>query len=91
MWLQLHHAVFFSPCGETVRANLVSLCSRCHKCPQEQLAITGNADGTLTFTNGQGDDLGYAHPLDVADWLNFWLGWTGDEQDRHGPRGLKAS
>ena len=92
MWLQLHHAVFFSQCGETVRANLVSLCSRCHNNVHKgQLAITGNADGTLTFTNGQGDDLGYAHPLDVADWLNFWLGWTGDEQDRHGPRGLKAS
>ena len=87
MWLQLHHTVYFSRHGKTVRANLVPLCFRCHSnVHQGLLKIRGNADGTLTFTDAQGLDLGSAYALGVADWLNFWVGWTGGEFARHLPR-----
>ena len=87
MWLQLHHTVFFSRSGKTVRANLVPLCFRCHRNVHEGLLkITGNADGTLTFTDAYGQDLEQVHALGVAEWLNFWIGWKGGECDRHQPR-----
>ena len=87
MWLQLHHTVFFSRCGKTVRQNLVPLCFRCHtNVHAGRLKITGNADGTLTFTDAQGSNLDYVHALGIAEWLNFWVGWTGGESDRHQPK-----
>jgi 5-methylcytosine-specific restriction endonuclease McrA len=92
MWLHLHHRVYFSQHGETVRSNLVPLCSRCHSNVHKGLLrISGNADGTLSFTTAEGVSLEDAHLLDVADWLNFWLGWTGDEGDRHQPPDLSAA
>ena len=91
MWLQLHHTVFFSRCGETVRANLVPLCFRCHKNVHEGLLkITGDADCRLTFTDAHGLNLQRAHAIGVADWLNFWIGWFGNEDDRHQPKLSRA-
>ena len=89
MWLQLHHTVYFSRCGETVRKNLVPLCFRCHtNVHNGLLKITGNADGSLTFTDASGNDLERTRALGIADWLNFWVGWRGGQQDRHQPRAL---
>ena len=49
------------------------------------------ADGTLSFATAEGVSLEDAHLLDVVDWLNFWLGWPGDEGDRHQPPDLSAA
>jgi 5-methylcytosine-specific restriction endonuclease McrA len=92
MWLELHHTVYFSRCGDTVRANLVTLCSRCHRNVHRGfLKITGDADGVLTFTDAKGRNLEQLHTTELAGWLNFYIGWFGREQDRHLPTILDAA
>jgi hypothetical protein len=91
MWLELHHTVFFSRQGETVRANLVTLCSRCHRNVHNgSLKIAGNADGKLTFTDARGHDLERLHAVDLAGWLNFYFGWYGREDDGYRPALARA-
>jgi hypothetical protein len=91
MWLELHHLVFFSRQGETVRANLVTLCSRCHRNVHNgSLKIAGDADGRLIFTDARGHDLEQLHAVDLAGWLNFYFGWCGREEDGYRPTLARA-
>jgi hypothetical protein len=91
MWLELHHTVFFSRQGETVRANLVTLCSRCHRNVHNgSLKIAGDADGRLIFTDARGHDLEQLHAVDLAGWLNFYFGWCGREEDGYRPTLARA-
>jgi hypothetical protein len=92
MWLELHHTVYFSRCGDTVRANLVTLCSRCHRnVHRGLLKIRGDADGQLAFTNAEGWDLEHLHATEIAGWINFHLGWYGPEDGFHRPKVVRAA
>lgn len=86
LWLELHHQVYFSKHGETVRANLLSLCSRCHSNEQKgMLVILKDAEGRLTYQNSKGEDIQRAFATERATWLNFWIGWNGGRDDFHRP------
>jgi hypothetical protein len=84
LWLELHHVVFWSWNGGTLSANLVTLCSRCHKnLHSGHLSISGQAPDKLIFKDGQGNDLQRLHQLEVAGWLDYWIGWSGQPEDSH--------
>ena len=86
LWLELHHRVYFSKNGQTTRANLLSLCSRCHSNEQKGfLIIEQDAEGRLTFKNSKGENLQRAYATERANWLNFWIGWNGGPDDFHRP------
>ena len=77
-WLELHHVVSFANKGVTLPENLVTLCSRCHKHYHDgHLRIEQTADSRLVFTDAEGTDLARQVRIQVAGWINFWLGWEG--------------
>jgi hypothetical protein len=81
LYLEVHHIRYYSHGGETVPQNLTILCSACHRNVHEgRLRIEGTP-GQLLFLDGQGRNLQRQWRLDVADWLDMWIGWTGGEFD----------
>jgi hypothetical protein len=86
LWLEIHHLVFVSQHGKTLRVNLLSLCSRCHRNVHRGfLKIEGDAEGGLIFRDANGRDLESAYATEVASWLNLFLGWSGGRDDCHKP------
>lgn len=58
------------------------LCSRCHRnVHQGFLRIFGNANGKLVFVDLKGRELNHPHPIEVAWWLDFWIGWFGGPEN----------
>jgi hypothetical protein len=90
LWLELHHVVPYSEKGKTLPANLITLCSRCHKNAHEGRMTISGQDGAVEFRDGHGNDLARQHDLSVACWLNFRIGWRGGEEDSHYHRALAA-
>jgi hypothetical protein len=88
LWLELHHVVPHSQKGKTLPANLITLCSRCHKNAHEGRMTISGQDGAIEFRDGHGNDLARQHDLSVACWLNFRIGWRGCEEDSHYHRAL---
>ncbi|MBT9584942.1 HNH endonuclease [bacterium] len=81
LYLEVHHIRYYSHGGETVPQNLTILCSACHRNVHEgRLRIEGTP-GQVVFLDGQGRNLQRQWRLDVADWLDMWIGWTGGEFD----------
>lgn len=77
-WLEVHHQQPYALHGPTVRANLMDLCTRCHSNEQRRrLKISGEPEGTLRFVDGQGRDLCTPCSMEIAAWLDFWIGWSG--------------
>ncbi len=84
LWLELHHAVPFAQRGPTVPPNLLTLCSRCHRHHHEGvLRIEGSTEEGYTFTDSQGRNLAREQRIQIAGWVNFWLGWEGGSQNCH--------
>jgi hypothetical protein len=78
--------VFVSRHGKTLRFNLLSLCSRCHRNVHRGfLKIEGDAERGLIFRDAKGRDLENAYATEVASWLNLFLGWSGGRDDCHKP------
>ncbi len=77
-WLEVHHQQPYALHGPTVRGNLMNLCSRCHRNEQRGLLkISGDPEGQLRFVDAAGRDLCLQCAMEVAAWLDFWIGWTG--------------
>ncbi|MBI3925724.1 MAG: HNH endonuclease, partial [Armatimonadetes bacterium] len=80
VWLETHHIHFYSEGGRTVPANLLTLCSRCHaNVHRGSLKIEGTAPDNLTFRDTSGRDMAHVIGTQVAGWIDFWLGWFGDQ------------
>jgi len=91
LYLETHHIVFYSRQGQTVPDNLVVLCASCHRnVHRGHLRIEGRAPDGLRFLDREGRDLERQHRLDVAHWLDIWLGWRGREWDSHYGRARAA-
>jgi hypothetical protein len=83
LYLQTHHIHYHSHGGKTVPENLITLCGACHRSVHEgSLRIEGQV-GDLVFLDSQGRNLRREWRLDVAEWLDFWLGWDGGEFHTH--------
>lgn len=84
LFLQAHHVTFYSDQGKSVPENLVILCSACHKNVHEgRLRVIGQAPHNLRFLDATGRDLAVQHTLYLAHWLDFFIGWQGEEKDSH--------
>ncbi|MBT9586943.1 HNH endonuclease, partial [bacterium] len=84
LFLEAHHITFFSDEGKTVPENLVILCAACHKNIHEgRMQIEGQAPHHLRFLDATGRDLATQQTLQLAHWLDFFIGWRGDEDDGH--------
>lgn len=81
-WLEVHHHQPYSRRGKTIRKNLLMLCTRCHKNHHaKRLRISGRPEHGLRFLDAQGRDLSAQASLEIAGWLDFWLGWTGGPEN----------
>ena len=86
-FLDLHHVRWYSQKGETQPGNLTTICRSCHtKVHEKKLHITGSPDQGYTFTDTEGRSLGQLHRLEKAAWLDFWIGWTGEEHESYASR-----
>jgi len=82
LFLEVHHIKFYAEQGQTVPDNLVCLCSKCHRHVHEgHLRIQGQAPHNLTFRDASGRDLQRQSQLQLAEWLDFFVGWRGEETD----------
>ncbi len=81
-WLELHHVVPFSRKGETLPRNLITLCSRCHKHFHDgHLRIEVASNSGYIFKDAYGRDLEREARIEIAGWVNFWLGWEGGPEN----------
>ena len=98
MWLHFHHVKWYCVGGKTLPENLIALCTRCHRnVHQGRLRITRAAGGELLFIAGhrcnevqRGRRLDTAQLIERAAWLDYNLGWRGDQLDSHHFRILQA-
>lgn len=87
VWLHLHHLKPHSQGGPTERKNLLCLCAGCHRNHHRGLLkITVTASGELIFSNRGGRRLDYQTNLERAGWMDYWLGWSGEQTDSHTSR-----
>jgi len=91
LFLQVHHIKFYAHQGQTVPDNLLCLCSKCHRnVHQGHLHIQGHAPHNLTFHDSHGRDLQRQSQLQLAEWLDFFVGWQGQETDSHQIRAMTS-
>jgi len=84
LFLEVHHIKFYCDGGKTVPENLVLLCGSCHKNVHEgHLRIEGMAPDRLRFVDREGRDLAWQSRLELAQWLDFFVGWRGEAEDSH--------
>ncbi len=84
VWLDIHHKVPFSQQGPTLPWNLIALCTRCHSNVHlGHLIIEGNEESGLRFLDRNRRPVDQPSPLEVAHWIDFWLGWSGGPYDCH--------
>ena len=84
LWLEIHHIKRYCDGGQTLPDLLVTLCQKCHKNVHEgHLHITGTVSKGLLFTDSAGRNLARDYRIAKAEWLDFWLGWYGTEEDSH--------
>ena len=91
IWLDIHHLKPYAQGGQTVPSNLVSLCTACHgNLHAGILKITPNKTGKLIFTDQSGRRLDQQANLEMASWLDFWVGWKGSQAESHQRRTLSG-
>ena len=84
LWLEIHHIKRYCDGGQTLPDLLVTLCRKCHKNVHDgHLHITGTVSDGLLFTDSAGRNLARDYRIAKAEWLDFWLGWYGTEEDSH--------
>jgi len=82
LYLHLHHLVPHSQNGPTIDRNLVGLCSSCHRNVHDgSLRIFLRQDGKLHFTDVEGNSVAEQADLELGQWLDFNIGWDGEEDD----------
>jgi len=82
LYLHLHHLVPHSQNGPTIDRNLVGLCSSCHRNVHDgSLRIFLRPDGKLHFTDAEGNSVAEQADLELGQWLDFNIGWDGEEDD----------
>jgi len=87
VWMHLHHVKPYSEGGKTTRANLISCCAGCHRNLHDgHLKITPTAQGKLVFTDAEGRRLDTQADLQIAGWIDFWMGWRGKKNHSHQAR-----
>ena len=92
LYLEVHHLTYYCQQGTTTPDNLITLCASCHRnLHNGHLHIQGSAPENLTFLDGQGRNLGQQHRLEVAEWLDWFLGWPGSQDDSHRARALQLT
>lgn len=92
IWLHIHHLIPYAKGGLTNATNLLGLCVACHtNLHKGHLAIRQLPDGSLLFTDPQGESIGKQADLELAGWLDFWQGWRGREQDSHKGRATSGA
>lgn len=90
VWLHLHHLHEYAQGGTTIPDNLLGLCAACHRNLHDGLLqIQNDAEGRLVFSDAQGRRLDRQRDLELATWLDFHLGWNGQEYDSHWIRANK--
>ena len=84
LWLEIHHIKRYCEGGLTLPDLLVTLCRKCHTNVHDgHLHITGTVSEGLLFTDSAGRNLARDYRIAKAEWLDFWLGWYGTEEDSH--------
>lgn len=84
VWLDVHHHIPFSQNGPTLPWNLLTLCTRCHANVHAGfLIIEGDQESGFRFLNRGLTPIETPGPLEVAHWIDFWLGWSGGPYDCH--------
>jgi HNH endonuclease len=87
VWVHLHHLKPYSKGGQTEPSNLICLCSGCHRnLHKGLLRITPDSKGNLVFRDRHGRRLDRHADLELAGWLDYWLGWKGQMRDSHSER-----
>ena len=67
LWLAVHHVVFYCLGGVTLPANLIAVCTRCHRnIHQGRLKLSGSAPDRLVWRDAQGRAL-------IAAQLGGWF------------------
>lgn len=68
LWLALHHVVFYCEGGVTLPANLIVVCTKCHRnIHKGRLRVTGTAPDGLQWTTRRGHPLDRPLPLEPGD------------------------
>lgn len=84
VWLDIHHYVPFSQMGPTLPRNLITLCTRCHRNVHlGLLLIVGDEESGFRFLDRCLLPIDKPVPLQVAEWLDYWVGWRGTPYDCH--------
>jgi hypothetical protein len=87
--MHIHHLTPHSEGGTTTPDNLIALCSGCHRnLHLGLLKIVEQPDKTLIFTDHNGRRLDQQANLEIAHWIDFWLGWKGEPLDAHAARAV---
>jgi HNH endonuclease len=87
LYLHIHHLIPYSQGGPTLPESLLGLCSACHKNVHDGfLRIFQSKEGTLVFTDADGNSLAKQADLELARWLDCYQGWKGERVDSHSMR-----
>jgi hypothetical protein len=90
LWLHIHHVKWYCVGGETLPENVITLCTRCHRHVHEGKLRIARADGELLFTDQRGRRLDIMHRIERAAWLDYNVGWRGDQVDSYQHRVRQA-
>ncbi|MBI3924103.1 MAG: HNH endonuclease [Armatimonadetes bacterium] len=72
-WLHTHHIVFYTAGGPTVRGNVLTLCSACHRnLHNRHLQVRGQAPSRLSWTSRLGGDMEQIPQLEAPPWVRRW-------------------
>ncbi len=84
VWLDVHHYIPLSQDGPTLPWNLLTLCTRCHANVHAGfLIIEFDPESGFRFLNRGLTPVDQPSLLEVAHWIDFWLGWSGGPYDCH--------
>lgn len=66
---------------------MIGICAACHRHVHEgSLRIFQQKDGSLLFTDAEGNSLADQADLEIGSWLDYHNGWEGEEEDSFGLR-----
>ena len=87
LFLHIHHLIPYSQGGPTLPHCLLGLCVGCHKNVHDGfLRIFQTKEGSLVFTDADGNSLAKQADLELARWLDTYQGWEGEKTDSHSLR-----
>jgi hypothetical protein len=90
LWLHIHHVKWYCVGGKTLPENTITLCTRCHRNVHEGKLHIAMAGGELIFTDQRGWRLDTMHRIERAAWLDYNVGWRGNQANSYQSRVLQA-